>query len=186
MRVLLVDESASRAAIMREGLENAGYEVVATLASPFDLERGIAALTPDVIIVDVDSPSRDTLEHVVMSSRDAARPIVMFTNEGGPAQIREAMRAGVAAYVVDGVNPQRVGSIIEIAVARFEAFRELREELASANRKLEERKLVERAKGHLMRTRGLSEEDAYTFMRKVAMSRKEKLAAVAQRVIDAG
>jgi response regulator NasT len=186
LRVLLVDESAPRAALMREGLENAGYEVLATLSSPFALDKAIVALAPDVIIVDIDSPTRDTLEHVVMSSRDDPRPIIMFTNEGGPAQIRDAMRAGVAAYVVDGVNPQRVGSIIEIAVARFDEFQRLREELANANRKLEERKVVERAKGLLMRTRGLSEEDAYAFLRKVAMSRKEKLAQVAQRVIEAG
>jgi len=186
MRILLVDAQPSRAALMSEGLSNAGYAVIATLSSPLDLPDAIGALKPDVIIVDIDSPTRDTLEHVVISTRDDPRPIIMFANEGGRDQIREAMRAGVAAYVVDGANPQRVGSIIEIAVARFEEFQLLREELANANRALHERKLVERAKGLLMRSRGLSEEDAFTFMRTVAMNRQAKLVDVAQMVIEAG
>lgn len=186
MRILLVDESATRAAIMRDGLEIAGHEVIATLSSPLELARAIPVLAPDVIIVDIESPTRDTLEHLVLSSQDQPRPIIMFANEGAPEQIREAMRAGVAAYVADDIDPQRVRSIIDVAVAQFEEFQRLRTELAQANRKLEERKVVERAKGLLMRTRGLTEDDAYAFMRKVAMSRKEKLVEVARRVLEAG
>jgi len=186
MRILLVDEQPSRAALMSEGLSNAGYAVIATLSSPFDLPDAIRALKPDVIIVDIDSPTRDTLEHVVISTRDDPRPIIMFANEGGRDQIREAMRAGVAAYVVDGANPQRVGSIIEIAVARFEEFQVLREELATANRALHERKLIERAKGLLMRARGLTEDDAFAFLRTIAMNRQSRLAEVAQMVIETG
>ncbi|HKO88869.1 MAG TPA: ANTAR domain-containing protein [Burkholderiales bacterium] len=185
MRVLIVDESRERAETLREGLELAGHEVTAVLSTALELMRAVERFAPDIIIIDTDSPSRDVLEHVVLVSRDHPRPIVMFANDGETDTIREAVRAGVTAYIVDGLDVARVKSIVEVAVARFETYQALRDELAEANLKLSERKLVERAKGLLMKTRGVDEEEAYAMLRKLAMSRSKKLSDVAQSVIDA-
>lgn len=185
MRVLVVDESAVRAEMLRAALLQAGYEVVASLSSPLELLKTIERLRPDVIVIDVDSPSRDTLEHLVMVTQHSPRPIVMFAADCSSAAIREATRAGVSAYVVDGLDRKSIKAIVDAAVARFEEFQALRTRLAEANLKLTERKLVEKAKGLLMRRRGLDEDAAYAALRKMAMDRSLKLADVAQRVIDA-
>ena len=184
MRVLIVDESEEQAAVLREGLVMAGHEVAASLASPLELLRAVEDLQPDVIVIDTESPTRDVLEHVVIVSQSSPRPIVMFATDRGGETIREAVRAGVSAYVVDGLDAARVKPIVEVACARFEEFQRLKTELAEANLKLSERKLVERAKGLLMRSRGLSEEDAYPDLRKLAMSKKLRLGDVAQRVLE--
>lgn len=183
-RVLVFDESPVRAEILREGLALAGHEVVAMLDSPLDLIRQVDSLEPDVIIVHTDSPTRDVLEHIVMISRDRPRPIVMFASDAGSETIREAVRAGVSAYVVDGLDAARIQPIIEVAVARFDAFQSLKTELAAATDKLAERKLVERAKGILMKQRGMSEDAAYNALRKLAMDRNKRLADVARQLID--
>jgi two-component system, response regulator / RNA-binding antiterminator len=183
-RVLVFDESPVRAEILREGLALAGHEVVAMLDSALDLIRQVDSLEPDVIIVHTDSPTRDVLEHIVMISRDRPRPIVMFASDAGSETIREAVRAGVSAYVVDGLDAARIQPIIEVAVARFDAFQSLKTELAAATDKLAERKLVERAKGILMKQRGMSEDAAYNALRKLAMDRNKRLADVAQQLID--
>jgi two-component system, response regulator / RNA-binding antiterminator len=185
MRVLVVDESPERAELLREGLRLAGHEVTATLSSPLALLKTIDELAPDVIVIDTESPSRDVLEHLVFVSQHTPRPVVMFASDGAPETIRAATRAGVSAYVVDGLDAGRIKAIVEAAVARFEDFQALRSQLAEANLRLSERKLVERAKGLLMKSRGLDEEAAYTALRKMAMDRKLKLADVAQRVVDA-
>ncbi len=185
LRVLVVDESPERADVLREGLARAGCEVAARLSSPLELLQAIAAAKPDLIIIDTESPSRDVLEHLVVVSRDEPRPIVMFARDADAATIREVMRAGVSAYVVDGLDPARVKSIIDVACARFEEFQKLREALAAANLKLAERKVVERARGILMQARGLSEDEAYRALRRMAMDRNRRLADVAQAVIDA-
>jgi len=185
LRVLVVDESPERAEVLREGLRRAGHEVSATLSSPVALLKTIERLDPDVIVIDTDSPSRDVLEHLVIVSRHTPRPVVMFASDGTPDAIREAVRAGVSAYVVDGLEKDRIKSIIDVAVARFQDFQALREELAEANQKLSERKLVERAKGLLMKSRGLDEEAAYSLLRKFAMDRKLRLGEVARQLIDA-
>lgn len=185
MRVLVVDESPERAELLREGLVQAGHEVTATLSSPIALLKTIEELAPDVIVIDMDSPSRDVLEHLVFVSQHTPRPVVMFSQDDAPETIRAATRAGVSAYVVDGLDRDRIKSIIEAAVARFEDFQSLRTQLAEAQLKLSERKVVERAKGLLMKSRGLDEDAAYAALRKMAMDRKLKLAEVAQRVIDA-
>ena len=184
MRVLIVDESEERAAVLREGLVMAGHEVVASLSSPLELLRAVDDLQPDVIVIDTESPTRDVLEHVAIVSQSSPRPIAMFASDGGGESIRDAVRAGVSAYVVDGVNAQRVNTIVEVACVRFEEFQRLKTELAEANLKLSERKLVERAKGLLMRSRGLSEEDAYHALRKLAMSKNLRLGDIAQQVLD--
>ena len=184
MRVLVVDESDERAALLREALTAAGHEVAASLSSPLELLRAVDALKPDVIVIDTESPTRDVLEHVVIVSQSSPRPIVMFATDSGGEAIRDAVRAGVSAYVVDGLDIGRVNSIVEVACARFEEFQRLKTELAEANLKLSERKLVERAKGLLMQSRGMSEDDAYHALRKLAMSKKLRLGDVAQQLID--
>ena len=185
MRVLVVDESEERAALLREALISAGHEVAASLSSPLELLRTVEALKPDVIVIDTESPSRDVLEHLVFVSQHTPRPVVMFSQDDAPETIRAATRAGVSAYVVDGLDRDRIKSIIEAAVARFEDFQALRTQLAEANLKLSERKLIEKAKGLLMKSRGLDEETAYAALRKMVMDRKLRLIEVAQRVIDA-
>jgi response regulator NasT len=184
MRILVVDESDERAALLGEALTAAGHEVAASIASPLELLRAVETQKPDVIVIDTDSPTRDVLEHVVIVSQSSPRPIVMFSSDAGGEAIREAVRAGVSAYVVDGLDASRVSSIVEVACARFEEFQRLRVELAEANLKLSERKQVERAKGLLMQSRGLSEDDAYHALRKLAMSKKLRLGDVAQQLID--
>jgi response regulator NasT len=185
VRILVVDETDERAAILRESLTAAGHEVAASLSSPLELLRAVDDLCPDVIVIDTESPSRDVLEHLVIVSRESPRPIVMFATDSGGEAIREAVRAGVSAYVVDGLEAARVNTIVEVACARFDEFQRLRAELAEANLRLSERKLVERAKGLLMQSRGLSEDEAYPALRKLAMSRKLRLGDVAQQVLDA-
>jgi response regulator NasT len=185
MRVLVVDESEERTAILRDALTAAGHEVAASLTSPFELLRTVEALAPDVIVIDTDSPTRDVLEHLVVVSRESPRPIVMFASDSGGEAIRGAVRAGVSAYVVDGLEATRVNTIVEVACARFDEFQRLRSELAEANLKLSERKLVERAKGLLMKSRGLTEDEAYHALRRQAMTRKLRLGEVAQQLLDA-
>ena len=185
MRVLVVDESADRAEMLRAALVLAGYEVTASLSSPLALLKTIERLEPDVIVIDTDSPSRDVLEHLVMVSRHTPRPVVMFASDGTPETIRAVTRAGVSAYVVDGLDESRIRTIVEVAVARFEEVQDLRGQLAEANLRLTDRKLIERAKGMLMKSRNLDEEAAYAALRKAAMDRNVKLAEIAQRIVDA-
>jgi two-component system, response regulator / RNA-binding antiterminator len=185
MRVLVVDESAERAEVLRAALLLAGYEVTASLTSPLTLLKTVERLEPEVIVIDTDSPSRDVLEHLVMVSRHTPRPVVMFASDGTPETIRAATRAGVSAYVVDGLDENRIKAIVDVAVARFEELQDLRGQLAQANSKLAERKLIERAKGLLMKSRSLDEEAAYAALRRTAMDRNLKLSDVAQRIVDA-
>jgi response regulator NasT len=184
MRILVVDESQERAAVLREGLVKAGHEVAASLTSPLELVRAVAALRPEVIVIDTDSPSRDVLEHLCVVSQHDPRPIVMFASDSTSDAIRDAVRAGVSAYVVDGLDPSRVKSIVEVACARFDEFQRLKAELAGTQLKLAERKIIERAKGLVMKSRGLSEDEAYRALRELAMSRGQKLADVARQLID--
>jgi response regulator NasT len=185
VRVLVVDELPERAELLREGLSQAGYEVAASLSSPLALLKTIEQLAPDIIVIDTDSPSRDVLEHLVVMSQHTPRPVVMFANDAEPEKIREATRAGVSAYVVNGLSKERIKAILDVAVARFEEMQSLRTQLAEAHQKLGDRKLVERAKGLLMKTRNLGEDDAYALLRRMAMDRKLKLAEVAQKLVDA-
>jgi len=184
LKVLLVDDSPERTAILRNALTRAHYDVAAVVESPLELLRAVESHQPDIIIIDTESPSRDVLEHVVMVTSDKPRPIVMFSTDGGSESIRDAVRAGVSAYVVDGLDANRVEGIVEVAVARFEEYQKLVTELAEANLKLSERKLVERAKGILMKSRGFSEDEAYHALRKLAMTRKKRLGDAARMVID--
>ncbi len=145
LRVMLVDDTPERSFYLRLMLERLGYEVVAEISNPRLLHDEVLRLSPDAIIVDTNSPSRDTLENICMVTESCPRPIVMFAHDAGRTSIREAVRAGVNAYVVDGLSPERIAPIVETAVARFEAFQAVKDELAETRSKLSERKLVERS-----------------------------------------
>ena len=184
LRVLVIDESRQRAAGICAGLALAGHQVAAVLPSAWDLAAQVETIKPDVILIETAAPSRDTLEHLSAMNRDAPRPVVIFAQEGEAGVIRAAMRAGVSAYVVDGLDPGRIKPVIEVALARFDEYQALRRELDDTSRKLSERKLIDRAKGILMRTRAMGEEQAYHALRKLAMERGITVAAVSRNVID--
>jgi response regulator NasT len=184
LRIALVDEKPERSDDLERALVAEGYEVLARLCGGEDLRGRIAALEPDVIIVDMQSPERDVLEDMQRLQSESPRPIVMFVDESDADAIRAAVRAGVSAYIVDGLHGRSVRPIVEVAVARFEAFQALREELDAARQSLEGRKLVERAKGILMQRRGVGEQEAYRMLRRMAMDRQWKLAEAARRVIE--
>jgi response regulator NasT len=183
LKIMVIDDAVERGEALEQALTQAGYDVIAFAPSATDLHRQVAVLKPDVIIIDTDSPDRDTLEHVCVMSRDDPRPVVMFAHDGDAAKIRAAVQAGVSAYVVDGMSAQRIRPIIEAAVARFEQYQALRLELKDSETKLAERKIIERAKGLLMKSRSLSEEDAYSALRKQAMQTNAKLVEVARQVV---
>ncbi len=182
-RIALVDEKPERSSDLESALVAEGYEVVGRLSSRDDLRARIAELAPDVIIVDMQSPDRDVFEDMQHLHRAQPRPILMFVDESDSDSIRAAVRAGVSAYVVDGLRSRSVRPIVEVAIARFEQHEALRHELEEARESLEERKLVERAKGILMQRRGVGEEEAYRMLRKAAMDRQAKLAEVARHLI---
>ena len=175
---------AERSRQLRIALLENGYNLVAVLpADPF-LEQRLAQIQPDMVIVDAESEARDALEHVVLATRDARRPIVLFTNDNDTSHVKHAVAAGVSAYIVAGLAPERIKPILEVALARFEHEQALRAELAEARHELHERKLIERAKGLLMSRQNLSEHEAYARLRKTAMDRNLRLAEVAQRILD--
>lgn len=174
-----------RSRILRMALLEAGFNVVATLPGDRFLPERIAQIQPDMIVVDAESQGRDILEHVVMATREERRPIVMFSDDEDTSHVRRAIAAGVSAYVASGVPSERIKPVIEVAMARFEQEEKLRRELADAKSQLEERKVVDRAKGLLMTRQGLSEQEAYSRLRKAAMDKGIKLSEVAQRLIDA-
>jgi response regulator NasT len=183
LSVLLVDDDPERAAIVEPALRAAGYEVVTVVDTAAEMLAQVRAMKPDVIIIDRDSPDRDTLEHVCMITRDDPRPIVMFTQDQDRTLMREALEAGVSAYVVDGLSVERVRPIVEVALARFEQWQALRRELDQAQTNLAERKVIERAKGIVMKQRRCTEDEAYALLRKLAMDRNQRLAHVAESVI---
>lgn len=184
LRVLIIDESRKRAAELCAGLVTSGHQVAAVLQSSLDLIDRIEEFKPDVILIETDSPSRDTLENLAVMERDMPRPVIIFAQDGDSGSIRNAVKAGVAAYVVDGVDPSRLNPIIDVAVAHFEEHQALKQELAQANRKLSERKVIDKAKGILMKNKGLDEEQAYAALRKLAMDRGKPMIAVAHDLLE--
>jgi len=175
---------AERSRSLRIGLLENGYNIVAVLpADPFLPER-LDQIAPDMIVVDAESQARDTLEHVVMATRDERRPIVLFTDDEDTSHVRAAIAAGVTAYVVAGLGPERIKPVLEVALARFQHEEAMRRELADARSQLHDRKVVERAKGLLMQRHGIGENEAYARLRKTAMDKGLKLAEVAQRILD--
>jgi two-component system, response regulator / RNA-binding antiterminator len=179
-----VETEALRSRSLRIGLLQEGCNIVAVLPADVFLPDRIAQIGPDMIIVDAESQARDTLEHVVMATRDARRPIVLFTEDNDTSHVRDAIAAGVTAYVVAGLAPERVRPVLDVALARFQHEEHMRRELADARSQLSERKTIDRAKGLLMERQGLSEEEAYARLRKTAMDKGLKLSEVAQRILD--
>ncbi|MGK9232792.1 ANTAR domain-containing protein [Inquilinus limosus] len=185
MRILLVDENAERCRVVEAALTAAGHGVVTTASGTENLLARVREIEPDVIIVDLDAPNRDALEHMRSVSRERPKPIVMFVDQSDDAAIGEAIRAGVSAYVVDGLSPHRVKPVLEAAIARFQAFQAMRDELEKTRATLAERKRIERAKGILMmQQRGMTEDEAYRALRKLAMDRGKPLAEIAEQVIS--
>lgn len=184
LRVLVIDEAEGRAGEICAGLAVAGYQVAALLPSVLDLAAKVEQIKPDIILIQTDSPSRDTLEHLAVANKDFPRPVVMFASKGDGPVVRKAFKAGVSAYIVDGLTPQRLKPVIDVAIARFEEYQELRRERDEATQKLADRKLIDRAKGVLMKARDYDEEAAYAALRKLAMDRGEPIGKVARQVIE--
>jgi two-component system, response regulator / RNA-binding antiterminator len=184
LKIMLVDEDPDRAASVRAALVDAGYQVISTLTSALALYERVEEQSPDVIIIDTDSPSRDVLEHIALISASKPKPIVMFSDNRDGETIRSAVRAGVTAYIVDGLSHSRLQPILSVAVERFEAEQELRRELSETKIMLADRKIVERAKGLIMKQAGCDEETAFGHLRTLAMERGVRLAEAAATVIS--
>ncbi len=185
LRILIVDQNVSRAAILEDGLREAGHTDVIVVRDMQNLLKRIVDVGPDVIFMDLENPNRDVLEQMFQVSRVVQRPIAMFVDKSDAGMTEKAVLAGVSAYVVDGLKKERINSILELTISRFKAFNQLRDELDRTRQQLEERKLVDRAKGILMKQRNMNEEEAYALMRKAAMNENIKLAEVAQSIITA-
>lgn len=185
LTILVIDENPVRAAILEDGLRDSGYTTVVRLDTTHELLRRIWQIDPDVILMDLANPSRDVLEQMFQVSRTVKRPIAMFVDQSDTAMIEASVDAGVSAYIVDGLRKERVKPIVDMTVSRFNAFDRLARELDQARTELAERKLIERAKGILMKSRGIGEEEAYALLRKTAMNEKKKLSEIAQSVVTA-
>jgi response regulator NasT len=185
LSVLIIDENRIRASIIEDGLREAGHTRVAVIHDVNEVARTIQSTMPDVIVIDLENPKRDTLEHFFSLSRAIQRPIAMFVDRSDGAMIEKAVEAGVSAYVVDGLKKERVKPILDMAISRFNAFSRLTRELEQARSELEDRKLIEQAKGILMRTRNLGEADAYALLRSTAMNQNRRMVDIAQSLVTA-
>jgi two-component system, response regulator / RNA-binding antiterminator len=185
LKIVIVDENPIRAAILEEGLREAGYVNVIRIADTSNLLARIYAIDPDVVLIDLENPSRDVLEQMFQMSRAVKRPIAMFVDQSDTASIEAAVDAGVSAYIVGNLQKERIKTILDLTISRFNAFARLQDELDRAKSQLEERKVIDRAKGVLMKAKNLSEGDAYALLRKTAMNENKKIADVAQAVITA-
>jgi two-component system, response regulator / RNA-binding antiterminator len=184
-KIVIVDESPIRAAILEEGLREAGYASVVRISEMQSLLARIYALDPDIIVIDLQNPSRDILEQMFQVSRAVRRPIAMFVDQSDAASIQASVDAGVSAYIVDGLKKERMKSILDLCVSRFNAFAKLQDELDRTKMALEERKVIDRAKGILMKLKGLTEEEAYVLLRSTAMREKKKIGEIAQSILTA-
>jgi response regulator NasT len=185
LRVLLIDDGANRVALIREELARMGCEVVGVIEQATLIHDCVQRLQPDVVIVDSESPTRDTLENLATLNERLPRPVVVFSEDASGDPMRRALKAGVSAYVVAGLHPERLAPVLQVAIARFEQDLALRQELDRAQAQLAARKSIERAKGILMSEMGLDEDAAFKRMRRLAMDRGVPLAEVAERIIDA-
>lgn len=185
MKIVIVDESPIRAAILEEGLREAGFVDVERIAQTHNLLKRVYAIDPDVILIDLENPSRDELEQMFQVSRAVRRPVAMFVDQSDAASIQASVDAGVSAYIVDGLKKERIRSILDLCISRFNAFASLQSELERAKSDLLARKTIDRAKGILMKSRNLSEDEAYRLLRGVAMRENKKIADIAQSVVTA-
>ena len=185
LKIAIVDEIPVRAAILEDGLREAGFSQVERIAETHNLLSRIYALDPDVILIDLENPSRDVLEQMFQMSRAVKRPVAMFVDQSDTASIQAAVDAGVSAYIVDGLRKERITNILDLCISRFNAFARLQSELDHAKGALEERKVIDRAKGVLMQARRLSEGEAYALLRTKAMNENKKIVEIAQSVLTA-
>ena len=184
LRVILVDDDAHRATAVESRLLDVGFEVLSVIPTASGLLYQMAQQEPDVVIIALDSPDRDVLESLSIASGHNPRPVVMFSEAGDQNFITDAIRAGVTAYQAQDISPARVRAAIDIAVAQFSAFNDLREELDDTRRQLDDRKQIERAKGLLMQVHGVTEEEAFSTLRKLAMDKNRSLGDTARDAID--
>jgi response regulator NasT len=184
-KIVIVDESPIRAAILEDGLREAGFTSVAHISEMQSLLARIYALDPDVIVIDLENPSRDVLEQMFQVSRAVRRPIAMFVDQSDAASIQASVDAGVSAYIVDGLKKERLKPILDLCISRFNAFARLQDELDRTKSALEDRKVIDRAKGILMKLRGLTEDEAYVLLRSTAMREKKKIGEIAQSILTA-
>ena len=185
LSILVIDENRLRASVIEAGLREAGHDNLTIIHDVTGIARRIAEVEPDVIIISLENPNRDMLENMFQLSRAVQRPIAMFVDRSDQAEIEAAVEAGVSAYVVDGLKRERVKPILDMAISRFNAFSRMARELQDARSELENRKLIDRAKGILMATRGLSEADAYGLLRKTTMNQNRKISEIAESLITA-
>ena len=185
LRIAIADPNPLRAAILRDGLREAGHQTVFVVDTFLDLEARLRELDPDMVLIDLENPSRDVLEQMIRISGANARPVAMFADVSDAAMINAAIDAGVSAYVVDGLKKERVKSIVDLSISRFNAFSRLREELATAKTQLADRKVIDQAKALVIKAKNISEEQAYAMMRKVAMNEGKKIADVARSILTA-
>src|ERR1700746_2715250 len=184
-QIVIVDESPIRPAILEEGLREAGYTSVVRISEMQSLLARIYAVDPDIIVIDLENPSRDILEQMFQVSRAVRRAIAMFVAQSDAASIQASVDAGVSAYIVDGLKKERIKPILDLCVSRFNAFAKLQDELARTKSALEERKVIDRAKGILMKMKGLTEDEAYVLLRSTAMREKKRIGEIAQSIITA-
>jgi two-component system, response regulator / RNA-binding antiterminator len=185
LKIVIVDESPVRAAILEEGLREAGHVQVIRIAETANLLARIYAIDPDVILIDLENPSRDILEQMFQVSRVVKRPVAMFVDQADSASIRASVDAGVSAYIVDGLKKERVKNILDTCIMRFNAFSKLQGELDQAKSALADRKVIDRAKGVLMKAKNLTEEEAYALLRSTAMRENKRISEIAQFVVTA-
>lgn len=185
MRIVIVDDSGARASVLEEGLREAGYDDIHFVPPRGAFVARIERMAPDVVLMDLGSPSRDTLEEMLLVSRALAKPIAMFVDQSDETMIGAAIDAGVSAYVVDGLRKDRVKPILELAVRRFTAFSRMQNELDEARTALANRKTIDKAKAILMQQRGLNEADAYALLRSTAMNQGRRMVDVAEALITA-
>ncbi|MBA1202118.1 ANTAR domain-containing protein [Pseudomonas capeferrum] len=183
MRILLIDDTEKKMGRLKAALIEAGFEVIEAAGLTIDLPDCVETVRPDVVLIDTESPGRDVMEQVIMVSRDQPRPIVLFTDEHDPDVMRRAIQSGVSAYIVEGIQASRLQPILDVAMARFESDQALKAQLLARDLQLAERKRIEQAKGLLMKMKDCNEEQAYTLMRRQAMSKQQKLIQVADQVI---
>ncbi|MCR6734280.1 MAG: ANTAR domain-containing protein [Afipia sp.] len=184
-KIVIVDESPIRAAILKEGLRDAGFASVEHISEMHNLLARIYRIDPDVILIDLENPSRDVLEQMFQVSRVVRRPIAMFVDQSDATSIQDAVEAGVSAYIVDGLKKERIKPVLDLCISRFNAFAKLQDELDRTKSALEDRKILDRAKGLLMKAKGLTEEEAYVLIRSTAMREKKKIGEIAQSIITA-
>jgi response regulator NasT len=185
LSIIVVEKDRDRAKIIVDGLREAGDLDVLVIGDEIGLARKIAERNPDIVLIDAGNPSRDAIEELTLASAPLQRPVAMFVDESDGALTKAAIEAGVSAYVVSGLSAKRIKPVLDAAIARFHMMQKMRAELAETRRALEERKLIDRAKGIVMRAKGMSEEEAYALMRKAAMDQGKKLADVAQALVTA-